>query len=73
MTTATRSAHDEAFGAALYRLLAAHGGNLVSPPTRQHRGTLRVALCGAAARPAFPVRAHRHGGLPLFPGRGGTG
>ena len=73
MTTATRSAHDEALGAALYRLLAAHGGNLVFSPPASISPRCEWRCAARAARPAFAVRAHRHGGLPLFLGRGGTG
>ncbi len=49
--TTTTPAGDEAFGAALYRLLAADGGNLVLSPA-SIAAALRMALCGARGQTA---------------------
>ena len=53
------SAHDEAFGAALYRLLAAGGGNLVLSPA-SIVAALRMALCGARGQAAAEIAAALH-------------
>src|SRR5215471_7941315 len=47
---------DDAFGAALYRLLAADGGNLVFSPA-SIGAALRMALCGARGQTAGEVAA----------------
>jgi serpin B len=60
---------DDAFGAALYRLLAADGGNLVFSPA-SIGAALRMALCGARGRTAAEIAAAL--GLPGLPaGAGG--
>src|SRR5580693_4413216 len=52
----TAPEHDEAFGAALYRLLAADGGNLVFSPA-SIGAALRMALCGARGQTAAEIAA----------------
>jgi serpin B len=47
---------DDAFGAALYRLLAADGGNLVFSPA-SIGAALRMALCGARGQTATEIAA----------------
>jgi serpin B len=54
--TMTMAARDEAFGAALYRLLAADGGNLVLSPA-SIAAALRMALCGARGETAAEIAA----------------
>jgi serpin B len=49
-------AHDSAFGAALYRLLAADGGNLVFSPA-SISAALLMALCGARGQTAAEIAA----------------
>jgi serpin B len=50
------AAQDEAFGAALYRLLAAGGGNLMFSPA-SIAAALRMALCGARGQTADEIAA----------------
>jgi serpin B len=49
-------AHDDAFGAALYRLLAADRGNLVFSPA-SIAAALQMALCGARGQTAAQIAA----------------
>jgi serine protease inhibitor len=49
-------ARDDAFGAALYRLLAADGGNLVFSPA-SIAAALQMALCGAHGQTAAQIAA----------------
>jgi serpin B len=49
-------ARDDAFGAALYRLLAADGGNLVFSPA-SIAAALQMALCGARGQTATEIAA----------------
>jgi serpin B len=55
----TAPERDEAFGAALYRLLAADGGNLVFSPA-SIAAALRMALCGARGQTAAEMAAALH-------------
>ena len=52
----TLAGPDNAFGAALYRLLAADGGNLVFSPA-SIGAALRMALCGARGQTAAEIAA----------------
>jgi serpin B len=55
-TGGTAAAADEAFGGALYRLLAAGSGNLVFSPA-SIAAALRMALCGARGQTADEIAA----------------